>query len=211
MLVRWLYHASFFVEASGVKIYIDPFRLPDGLDKADIILITHGHHDHCDVDSIKKIQTASTLVVVPESCLGKVSGNVQTLKPGGSLKENDVTVHAVHSYNIKKPNHPKGFGLGYVVEAEGKKVYHAGDSDFIHEMTKLEDINVALLPVGGTYTMDFLEAVEAVKAIKPEIVVPMHYGRVVGSDEDAVKFKELVEAEMPEIRVEFLEGHDLVF
>jgi L-ascorbate metabolism protein UlaG (beta-lactamase superfamily) len=209
MLVRWLGHAAFYVEAEGAKIYIDPFELPGFAEKADIILITHGHYDHCDLKSIEKIQTPSTLVVMPESCAGKVSGNVQLLKPGENLKENDIMIHAVHSYNIKKPSHPKGIGLGYVIEAEGKKLYHAGDSDFIHEMTKLEDINVALLPIGGKYTMDFLEAVEAVKAINPEIVVPMHYGSVVGSDQDAEKFKELLDKEMPELRVELLEGQDL--
>jgi len=210
MLVRWVIHACFFVEAAGARIYVDPFELPKDSGKADIILVTHGHYDHCDLKSIARIRDASTLVVLPESCAGKVSGNVRYLRAGESLRENDVTVTAVHSYNIGKPNHPKGAGLGYVIEAEGRRVYHAGDSDFIHEMTKLGEINVALLPVGGTYTMDFLEAVEAVKAINPEVVVPMHYGRIVGSDLDALKFKQLLDSECPEVRVEFLEGGDLV-
>jgi L-ascorbate metabolism protein UlaG (beta-lactamase superfamily) len=177
--IKWLGHASFEIKAEDKSIYIDPYEGEYG-DKADLILVTHSHDDHCELSKIKMIRKKDTLVIAPADCASKIGGNVKTLKPGEKVSVGDVTVEAVQAYNYKRfrspgnPFHPKGSGVGYLVTAGDKTIYHAGDTDFIPEMRKLRNIYLALLPSGGTYTMDGPEAAEAVLAIRPEYVIPMH-------------------------------------
>jgi len=179
VIVKWLGHASFQIKADGKNIYIDPYE-GEYAEKADLVLVTHSHFDHCDTSKIEKVMKENTVIICPPECVSRLSGNVKAIKPGEKIEVNGVIVEAVHAYNYKRfrspgnPFHPKGFGNGYIITVGGKRIYHAGDTDFIPEMKDLKNISLALLPSGGTYTMDNLEAAEAALAIKPEAVIPMH-------------------------------------
>jgi L-ascorbate metabolism protein UlaG (beta-lactamase superfamily) len=196
--IKWLGHASFQIMAEGEIIYIDPYE-GEYSAQADLILATHSHSDHCDTSKISKILKAGTVIIAPFSLVlpseTKLGGNIKALKPNEELSVGNITVKAVEAYNIKrfrspgKPFHPKGFGVGYLIMAEGKTIYHAGDTDFIPEMKQLGHVDLALLPSGGTYTMDNIEAAEAALAINPNIVMPMHRW-----DTDPEEFKKKVEA-----------------
>ncbi len=207
MKLKWLGHASWKIKAAGKTIYIDPYQ-GDYDEKADIILVTHSHFDHCDVNKIKMIRRDDTLIIAPEDCVQKIGPPVETLKPGEKKTVNDIVVEAVEAYNYKRfrspgnPYHPKGFGVGYLIHAEGKTIYHAGDTDFIPEMKQLKGIDVALLPSGGTYTMDNEEAAEAALAMEPRIAVPMHIW-----DTDPREFRRRVES-VSDIRVVILRPGD---
>ncbi len=203
MKIKWLDHSAFEIDVAGKVIYIDPFSLPIEFREADLILVTHEHYDHCDVEDIKKIRGGKTIIVTTESAAAKIPGEIKLIKEGEDFVFEDIKISAVPAYNPNKPYHPRGLGVGFVLEAEGKKVYHAGDTDLIPEMENLKGIDVALLPVGGTYTMNWEEAVEAAKKIKPKIAIPMHYGRIVGTKSDAEKFKE--KAEKLGVKVKILE------
>jgi L-ascorbate metabolism protein UlaG (beta-lactamase superfamily) len=177
--VKWLGHASFEIKTDDKTIYIDPFE-GEYKDKADLILVSHSHDDHCEPSKIKKIRKESTLVIAPADCAAKIGGKVQSLKPGEKTSLGDITVEAVAAHNYKrfrspgKPFHPKGFGVGYLLTVGKRTIYHAGDTDFIPEMKNLKNVYLALLPSGGTYTMDNPEAAQATLAIEPEFVIPMH-------------------------------------
>ena len=200
MKLKWLGHASWKIKAGGKTIYIDPYQ-GDYDEKADLILSTHSHTDHCDPGKIKLIRGGDTVIVAPADCASKIGAKVRSLKPGEKAAFDEVTIEAVEAYNYKRfrspgtPYHPKGLGVGYLIKAEGKTVYHAGDTDFIPEMKELEGVDLALLPSGGTYTMDNDEAVDAAVAIHPRTVVPMHIW-----DTDPGGFKRMVESES-DIRV----------
>lgn len=192
--IKWLGHASFLIRAEGKIVYIDPYE-GEYFEKADLILVTHSHTDHCDTSKIKKVRKADTVIIAPKDCVSKIGGSVKALRPGEEATFANIRVRAVEAYNYKRfrspgsPFHPKGFGVGYVITAEGKTIYHAGDTDFIPEMRQLGHVDVALLPSGGTYTMDNSEAAEAALAINPRIVMPMHRW-----DTDPEEFRKKVEA-----------------
>ncbi len=192
--IEWFGHASFKLKGS-VVVYIDPFILPDSVEKADIVLMTHEHFDHCVGDKLGVLAKPDTVVVTTEGCSSKLHGyDVIKVKEGDEVEVKGVKIKAVPAYNVNKHFHPRGLGVGFVVNLDGVKIYHAGDTDVIPEMKDLssEGIDVALLPIGGTYTMDDVEAAEAVKLIKPKIVIPMHYNSLEGLEKDPTKFKELV-------------------
>lgn len=179
--VKWLGHASFMLNAEGKTIYIDPYE-GEYAEKADLILVIHSHHDHCDTSKINKILKNDTTIFAPADCIPQIGRSVSSLKPDEKAVVGRVTVEAVEAYNYKRfrspgvPYHLKGLGVGYLVTLEGKTIYHAGDSDFIPEMKELStrNIDLALLPSGDNYTMDNAEAAEAALAIKPKAVFPMH-------------------------------------
>ena len=193
-LVKWLGHASFIIKAEDKTIYIDPYE-GEYAEKADLVLVTHSHHDHCNPSKINKVRKDNTTIIAPADCVPKIGGKVKTLKPGETAIVGNIAVEATEAYNYKRfrsprtPYHPKGLGVGYLITVEGKTVYHAGDTDFISEMNRLGKIDLALLPSGGTYTMDNPEAVEAALAIKPKVAIPMHRW-----DTDPTEFKRGVEA-----------------
>jgi len=188
--LHWLGHASFRIDGPQV-IYIDPWKLREPM-PADLILITHGHHDHLSTGDIASISGPNTVVVCPAACAEALQGGVRVIAPGQSLRVGDVLIEAVPSYNTDKPNHPKAAGnVGYIVEVEGQRIYHAGDTDLIPEMSQVR-CDLALLPVGGTYTMDAGQAAQAAERIRPKAVIPMHWGDIVGSHEDALRFQSLV-------------------
>lgn len=191
-----LNHAAFKIKNQKI-IYIDPFQIqPD--EEADLVFITHEHFDHFSPEDLEKIVTEETFIVACHLCDLRKYKKVRLVKPNESFEVEGIKVETIPAYNINKfrePGkvfHPKEDGkVGYVLEIERVKIYHAGDTDNIPEMANLKNIDVALLPVSGTYVMTPEEAVEAVKIIKPQLAIPMHYGAIVGSLEDAQKFKEL--------------------
>ncbi|OGO05547.1 MAG: Zn-dependent hydrolase [Chloroflexi bacterium RBG_13_56_8] len=197
--IHWLGHASFRIDGD-VIVYIDPWKLKSAV-PADLILVTHGHYDHLSVSDIARISKDDTVIVCPTSCVRSIPGDVRTIAPGQSMRVRGVLIEAVPSYNTNKPNHPRSAGnVGYIVEVGDRRIYHAGDTDLIPEMSQIR-CDVALLPVGGTYTMNAKEAVQAVERIKPQVVVPMHWGDIVGSRGDVERFASLVSED---IQVEVL-------
>ena len=185
--IVWLGHDGFRIEAAKT-IYFDPYDIAGGK-TADIILISHEHFDHCSPDDVAKIQQPATVIVTEKGSAKKLSGDVRVVAPGDSLTVDGVKIEAVPAYNVNKTFHPKTNGwLGFIVEIEGVRVYHAGDTDFIPEMQDFKT-DIALLPVSGTYVMTADEAVQAALAIEPGIVIPMHYGSIVGGEQDALQFQ----------------------
>ena len=186
--IHWLGHDTFRINGEKV-IYTDPFRIRRS-DTAGLILITHEHYDHCSPEDVKKIQGPDTLIVAPADCAEKLSGNIKIIKVGDKIDAGGIAVEAVPSYNTNKPFHTKDRGwVGYVFSVKGRRIYIAGDTDHIPEMKTLET-DIALLPVSGTYVMTADEAIRAALDIKPKIAVPMHYGAIVGSKNDARRFAE---------------------
>ncbi|MEJ2249216.1 MAG: MBL fold metallo-hydrolase [Candidatus Lokiarchaeota archaeon] len=208
MEITWLGHASFKVKTNGKIIYFDPYQLSADEEKADIIVSTHEHHDHFDESSIKKILKNDTIVLGPNS----IKNNLKKFDGKGleffdPYEVKGVKIELIPSYNIKKPNHPKEKKwAGVILESEGKKVYHAGDTERIPEMKDLKkrNIDVALLPCGGTYTMDFEESAQCAIDIQPNYVVPMH-----NWDKDLTSYKKIVQEKDPNIKVEILKNKTL--
>lgn len=197
--LEWLGHATFRITGKKV-IYIDPWKVESD-QKADIILVSHSHFDHYSQEDIKKISRSSTVIVTVPELQNNVLHNSVILLPGQSAEIDGVKITATPAYNQNKDYHQKSKEwLGFVIEIEGEKLYYAGDTDIIPEMDELKGISVALLPVSGTYTMTASEAAEAATRIAPEVAVPYHYGDIVGSKSDAIKFKRLYQG-----RTEILE------
>ena len=194
--LTWLGHASFKLVRGGVTLYFDPWQVEGEPHDADLILISHPHFDHLDTDSVARIARADTMIVTVADCAdklreAKVPGAINLVKPGDQLRLKGVSIEAVPAYNTNKTFHPKGNGwVGFIVEAEGTRIYHAGDTDFIPEMRTWK-VDAALLPVSGTYVMTAEEAAEAAKVMNPKVAVPMHYGAIVGTAADAKRFQEL--------------------
>lgn len=188
--LTWLGHASFRI--SGQKlIYIDPWKLKAD-DEADIVLISHSHYDHYSADDLKMVSGPKTVVVTVAELKSKIGGNVRVVAPGDKIDVGGVGIEAVPAYNIDKKFHPKQNGwVGFVVEMGGERLYYAGDTDAIPEMDNLTNIDLALMPVGGTYTMTAEEAAKAADRFKPAAAVPYHWGDIVGSKSDADRFKEI--------------------
>jgi L-ascorbate metabolism protein UlaG (beta-lactamase superfamily) len=183
---HWLGHDTFKIVGERV-IYTDPFRIKKN-DKADIILITHEHYDHCSPADVKLVQGPNTVIVTTADCAKKLTGKVVIVRPGDKITVGGIEIEAVPSYNTNKQFHPKPNGwVGYIFTVKGQRIYIAGDTDYIPEM-KHFTADIALLPVSGTYVMTAEEAVKAALDIKPKIAIPMHYGSIVGSKNDADRF-----------------------
>ena len=204
--IKWFGHASFsFVDENGNRIYyVDPFDLRvKNLEEADIIFITHAHSDHFSPSDIAKILKNNTTVVATVDVLEKMDltrAQKFTVKPNQSYVIKDFSFATIPAYNNhpQKLNfHPKNNNwVGYIFALNGKMIYHAGDTDFIEEMKRLKSLNldIALLPIGGTYTMDVTEAAAAANTISAKITIPMHYKNLLRekSEETEEKFKKLV-------------------
>jgi L-ascorbate metabolism protein UlaG (beta-lactamase superfamily) len=197
--IDWLGHAGFRLRGDNLVVYIDPYNVGgyiDYEDQADVLLITHEHFDHCSPQDIQKVRKSTTTTLIPTSCSLQFRGDARRIEAGDVLRDElaikGLNIEVVAAYNIDKPFHPAGEGVGYVIELEGLRIYHAGDTDLIDEMASIE-ADIVLLPIGGYYTMDEKEAAEAVSCIKPAYVIPMHYGSVEGTDADTDLFKKLVE------------------
>ncbi|MDA4121349.1 MAG: MBL fold metallo-hydrolase [Thaumarchaeota archaeon] len=197
--VHWLGHDSFVLEGSRTVV-IDPFQAK-GNYKADVLLISHEHSDHLNEDDIRRFTSPSTTLLAPKICegpLGKISLDKRFVVPGSKVEVQGISIEAVPAYNLNKFResgkvfHPKSEErVGYVVTLDGVRFYHAGDTDAIPEMKSL-DVDVSFLPVSGTYVMTADEAAGAARAMKTKVAVPMHYAKIVGSLQDAQRFKDLV-------------------
>lgn len=192
--IFWLGHDSFRLGGEKV-VYIDPWKLAPGAVKADLILVTHDHYDHLSKDDIARLSKSDTVVVGPPAVASKLGGKVVVAKPGDKLTAAGISIEVLPAYNPKKQFHPKSAGyVGYIITLNHRRIYHAGDTDLIPEMAHIQ-VDIALLPVSGTYVMTAAEAAEAANTIKPALAIPMHYGDpdVVGTRRDAEEFKRLAQ------------------
>ena len=198
--VTWLGHSSFRVVVDeSFVVYIDPWDV-ERPDKANLILITHSHYDHLSVKDVNKLQDDATRVLVPPDGLGKLTGQVTAVHRGETYHIGPVDVSTVAAYSVGKSYHPDSEGwVGYCLSAGDKSIYHAGDTDLIPEMDDIR-ADVALLPIGGTYTMNVEEALYALTKIRPRVVIPMHFGKIIGSSEDATRFAQQAPSNV-EVRV----------
>jgi len=190
--LRWLGHDSFQLEGPPLTFF-DPWKLKGVLPKADLVLVSHEHFDHCSPDDVDKLRGPQTVILAAPLAAGKLEG-ARAVRPGETVHACGIDIQAVPAYNLNKfraPGqvfHPDSAGhVGWILDIGGVRVYHAGDSDLIPEMKGLQ-VDIALLPVSGTYVMTIDEAIEAAKLISPQVVVPMHYGDIVGSDNDGALF-----------------------
>jgi len=192
--IHWLGHAGFRIDA-GKTVYIDPFQIEGG-PKADLVLISHSHYDHYSPEDLDKIVQDTTIIVTEKSTAAQLEGRVEVMTPGSHLDIDGVGIEAIAAYNTDKHFHPQSNGwLGFVLALEGVRIYHTGDSDFIPEMESVQ-ADIALLPVSGTYVMDPQQAVAAALAINPAYVIPMHYGEIVGDENQAAEFKAALEGKI---------------
>lgn len=217
IFIKWFPPSWFQIKARNKIIYIDPAYLrtyfthypkkiefskwpdpidglPEELEKADVILLTHYHKDHCKGVTVNRLRHADTLVVAPKRCIKELGKGIKVVAPGEEIISGDIKIKPVEAYNTEQGSstrkvHHKGYGVGYLITIGRKTIFHAGDTDFIPEMREFGTVEIALLPIGGTFTMDIQEAVEAAIAIKPKGVIPMHRSKA-----DPQEFKKKVEA-----------------
>jgi L-ascorbate metabolism protein UlaG (beta-lactamase superfamily) len=196
--VEWLGHSGFRVGAGRTTIYIDPYRVERDAPPADLILITHGHYDHFSPRDIEALSHERTWLVAPPAVAEQVGGQVLSIAPGEVFEPEfaqGVAIRAVAAYNTSKRDaegnvfHAREAGwVGYELNIRGERLYHAGDTDVIPEMDQVTGVDVALLPVSGTYVMTAEEAAAAARRIQPRVAVPMHWGENIGTREDAERF-----------------------
>ena len=233
--IKWFPRSWFQIKTRDKIIYIDPAYLRtyfanypkkiefsrwpgpiDGLpekdlEKADIILVTHSHKDHCKSVTVNRLIHKNTLIVAPKRCLKELGKDIKVIKPGEEITLEDIKIKAVESYNTKQGSstrklHHKGNGVGFLINIDDKTIYHAGDTDFIPEMKELGVIDVVLLPIGGTFTMDIDEATRAAMAIKPKVVIPMHYLK---ADPEEFKNKVEIKADIKVVPLKIGEAYHL--
>ena len=188
-------------------IYFDPFKIEKNYNDADVIFITHDHYDHYSEEDIDKVKKSDTIIVVPEDLIIKLlkkgfkKENIITVKPNERYEIKNMKFETIPAYNTNKQFHPKeNEWVGYLIEIDGITYYITGDTDITEENKKIK-CDVAFVPVGGTFTMDYKEAAKLINEIKPKVAVPTHYESIVGSKEDGANFSELVDSE---IEVEIL-------
>lgn len=206
MQISWTGHDGFRIKGTNsqsnqLTVYIDPYQLSSNYQNqndADVVLITHDHFDHLSIDDLKKIINNNTSIISATECVEKLAElkvkEINGIKPGEKTTIKNLKIEAVPAYNTNKKFHPKSDGkVGFVLVVNEKRIYHAGDTDLIPEMESV-DSDIALVPVSGTYVMNAEEAANAVnKLLRPKIIaIPMHYNAIVGTEEDAKKFKVLV-------------------
>ncbi|MCS7094519.1 MAG: MBL fold metallo-hydrolase [Thaumarchaeota archaeon] len=216
LTITWLRHDGFLLTGAGKTVVIDPFNVRMRRQvKADVVFVTHDHFDHCSLKDLEPfVDREKTSIVAARNCSRALKDlgcrSKEFVEPGSSGEVSGVRYQAVPAYNVNKfrapgvPFHPKNYGgVGYVIEIAGVRVYHAGDTDDVPELAQLKAIDVALLPVSGTYVMTAEEAADFARKIAPKLAIPMHFGEIVGSIEDAERFRSLaglrVEILRPEV------------
>jgi L-ascorbate metabolism protein UlaG (beta-lactamase superfamily) len=196
MTLQWLGHAGFKICHENTVIYIDPWKLTESPHDATLVLVSHSHYDHYSPEDIARVSGADTKLVASADVVAKEKAG-EVILPGLAIQIGSIQVKGVAAYNPAKDFHPKGNNwVGFIIEVGSKHIYYAGDTDLTDEMKSLKEIDVALLPVGGTYTMDAAEAAEATKFIKPKITIPYHWGDIVGGRADAEAFAEAAECKV---------------
>ncbi len=185
--LTWIHHASFRIAGENV-LYIDPWKLDGEPHDADVVFVSHDHYDHFSSEDIDKVTSPDSAIVAPPDVVAKLH-KANAVTPGMSLWLKTIGIDAVAAYNVGKEYHPQdNQWCGALFIVGGKRIYYAGDTDLIPEMSELTDVDVALLPVGGTYTLDAAGAAQAVKQIGCDIAIPYHWGDIVGDDADAKAF-----------------------
>lgn len=204
--IEVLCHSSIKINKEKV-IYIDPFKIDKNYNDADMIFVTHDHYDHYSEEDIDKIKKEDTIIIAPEELLTKLlrkgfkKDSIITVEPNKKYMIQGMKFETIPAYNTNKQFHPKENGwVGYIIEIKGVRYYIAGDTDITEENRRVK-CDVAFVPVGGTYTMDFKEAATLVNEIKPKMAIPIHYGDIVGTKQDAIDFSKLLH---PEIKCEIL-------
>jgi len=193
--LQWLGHAGFKICHEDTVIYIDPWKLKDSPHDATVVLVSHSHYDHYSPDDIARVSGSETKLVASADVAAEEK-NGRKITQGQTVDLGSVRVSGIAAYNPGKQFHPRANNwVGFVIEVGSKRIYYAGDTDLTEEMKSLKDIDVALLPVGGTFTMDATEAAEATKYIKPKRAIPYHWGDIVGDRADAEAFAEAAECE----------------
>ncbi len=191
--IKFLGHATVKLKIAEKIIFVDPWKIKDTEEKADIILVTHPHFDHYSEEDIKKIAKDTTVLISCKDVVSQTSlKNKRQIQPFEETKIDDITIQGFPAYNVNKSFHPKSNNwLGFVIRHNDVSIYIAGDSDVIEEAKQLK-VNIMILPVGGTYTMTDKEASELVNLTKPDYAIPIHYGDIVGSAQNAQNFVKLV-------------------
>ena len=196
-MLELLFHSS--IKLLGDKIiYIDPFKIENALHDADFIFCTHSHYDHFSIEDILKIKNENTFLIITQSCFDEAikyfsKEKILVVEPSYNYCINDLSFETTPSYNINKNFHPKANKwVGYIISSNAKTYFIAGDTDNIPEIQNLT-CDIAFLPIGGTYTMNYKEAAELANTLNASLIVPTHYGSIVGTVEDAEKFKSLVQ------------------
>ena len=191
--IEVLYHSSIRINKEKV-IYIDPYKIDKNYNDADIVFITHDHYDHYSEEDIDRVANENTMFVAPKDLYDKLvrkgtnENLIVAVEPNKEYFVKKIKFETVPAYNVNKKFHPKENGwVGYIIEIDGIKYYVAGDTDITKENSAVK-CDVAFVPVGGTYTMNFKEAAELVNKIQPQIAVPIHYGSVIGTKQDAIDF-----------------------
>lgn len=199
--IEVLYHSSIRINKEKI-IYIDPFKINKNYNDADIIFITHDHYDHYSEEDIDKVINENTTIIIPDELLTKLlrkginKNAIITVEPNKNYMVQGIKFETISAYNTNKTFHPKENGwVGYIIIINGIRYYIAGDTD-ITEKNKQVKCDVAFVPVGGTYTMDFKEAASLINEIKPKIAIPIHYGSIVGTEQDAIDFIRLLHPEI---------------
>ena len=199
--IEVLCHSSIRIKSKKI-IYIDPFNIKQNYNDADIIFITHDHYDHYSEEDIKKVKKEDTAIVAPEDLLTKIlkagfeKNNIYLVEPSKEYIVKEIKFQTIPAYNLEKQFHPrKNNWVGYVLDIEGFKYYIAGDTDMTPENLEIK-CDIAFVPVGGTYTMNFKEAANLINVIKPKVVIPIHYGSIVGTKQDAIEFSKQVDSKI---------------
>ena len=199
--IQVLCHSSIKIDREQV-IYFDPFKIDKNYNDADIIFITHDHYDHYSEEDIDSVKKENTIIVAPKTLYYKLlkngikENNIVVVEPNKNYTVEGIKVETVPSYNISKPFHPKKNNwVGYILELNDVRYYIAGDTDITEENKKVK-CDVAFVPVGGTYTMDYKQAATLINEIKPKVAIPIHYGSIVGTKQDAINFVNLLQNEI---------------
>jgi L-ascorbate metabolism protein UlaG (beta-lactamase superfamily) len=196
--IKWFPRSWLQIMYNNKIVYIDPSYLesyyskhplkigngddglPEKLPKADIILFTHSHKDHCKYSTLNQLKNNKTVILAPKNCSKELTFKYIIVKPDEQYHLNEIDIKTTNAYNVLDGNstkkvHKKGACIGYILTINNIKIYHAGDTDLIPDMNEMKDIDIAFLPIGGTFTMDIKEAIKATKTIKPKLVIPIHY------------------------------------
>ena len=196
--INVLCHSAIRLEIDNKIINIDPYSLTSNANDADLIFITHDHYDHFSIEDIKKVEKSNTIFIIPESMLenaiksGIKENRIIKIKPNQNYKYENLKIETIPAYNVNKKFHPKENNwVGYLIEYNNVVYYIAGDTDITNENKKVK-CDIAFVPIGGTYTMNYKEAAKLINEIKPKFVVPIHYGKIVGTKQDALNFEKLL-------------------
>ncbi len=197
--IVWYEQSSIRIDAGGMQIYIDPYHVPDGEPMADVIFISHEHGDHLSPEDIARVRAGNTKIFANPTAAQKLDGDVIVLRPGETASFDGLKITTIPAYTTTKfrpsgePTHPKqSEHLGLVLEVDDMTFYAAGDTDVIPEMESVGPVDYAFLPVSGKYVMTAEEAAEAARIVQPSVAIPVHYGTIVGTVDDARRFAELV-------------------